>query len=467
MKIAYRFRSMDNLIHEYDELKEQELALSSPRHFNDPLEGYQDVFWEGDEVLWENLLRNYLLNLLWGTNACLIWDDEDFKEFAIRPDITREDLPTDEYRKLFDSVCQAFFEERGFQNIPAKLATLPKPLKKKSLQLVLSTIHPSALRTVSETLQDSGLISDPLEGEGTKDAESVEMLLDTLSSGMTAEPETEWMESLAAMGNPLKPHAALQREVQRGKNELKLHTQKEIFLGASFPGRYVQEITTSLIHTDWHTLCFAKECTSPPMWAAYADEHEGVALMFRVDDAEDSWGELTVTGRTGWHGSEPVHGEITASLYDVDYESPPPEVDFFRSLGTLPIPKLRSAWHTTPDGETSQVVGEILDDHDDWITEHWEQFQDMTTRKLGQWEHEQEVRMVLPDLLGSEGSHKKVTYDIGRLEGVVFGLRTELEDRFEVMRIISEKSPDDHTSPVDFYKMVFDGTEFKKIKLSL
>jgi hypothetical protein len=75
--------------------------------------------------------------------------------------------------------------------------------------------------------------------------------------------------------------------------------------------------------------------------------------------------------------------------------------------------------------------------------------------------------MVLPDLLDSEGSHRKVTYDISQLEGVVFGLRTKLEDRFEVMRILSEKNQDEDSSPVEFYEMVFDGTDFRKVKLDV
>jgi hypothetical protein len=70
-------------------------------------------------------------------------------------------------------------------------------------------------------------------------------------------------------------------------------------------------------------------------------------------------------------------------------------------------------------------------------------------------------------MLGSEGSHRKVTYDMSQLEGVVFGLRTKLKDRFEVMRILSENKQDDDSSPVEFYQMVFDGTEFKKIKTNI
>jgi len=460
---------MDNLIHEYSELEKQELVLSSPRYFNDPLEGYQDVFWEGDEVLWENLLRHYILNLQQAAISCALFDDETFDEYAVDPKLTRGDLPTDEYRQHYDSVCQSFFEERGFESIPSSLASLPKPLKRKSLRLILSVIHRPALGSVLETLRTSGMIPEgwPKVTNST-DSETVVEILDNLSVAMADEAEEQWLESVASQVAPIKSHAFLQRALQRGAERLELHKKKSHLLFNSFPDRYIREICNSLIHTNWHTLCFAKECTSPPMWAAYADEHRGAALMFRADrQTDESWGELNVTGRTGWQGSEPKYGDITASLYAVDYESPPPEVDFFRSLGTLPLPKLESAWHSTPDGETSQIVDEILEDQDAWRENHWAQFRSMTTRKLGQWEHEKEVRMVLPDMLGSEGSHRKVTYDMSQLEGVVFGLRTKLEDRFEVMRILSENNQDDDSSPVEFYQMVFDGTEFKKVKLNI
>lgn len=204
------------------------------------------------------------------------------------------------------------------------------------------------------------------------------------------------------------------------------------------------------------------------MWAAYADEHRGAALMFHTDSqSDDSWSELKVNGRTGWQGSEPITGKIQAPLYAVNYESPPPQVNFFQFLGTLPRPKLMSAWHSTPGGETSPIVDEILEDKDSWRENLWDHFHSMATTKLGQWEHEQEIRIVLPDLLDSEGSHRKVTYDLSQLAGVVFGLRTSLKDRFEVMRILTESSQDGDSTSVEFYQMIFDSTNFRKVKIDI
>ena len=474
MTIIYRFRPMKYLLrgngdNDYRELEKQELALSSPRYFNDPLEGYQDVFWEGDEVLWENLLRHYLLNLHQAAITCAISDDEEtLDEFAIEPKLTRGDLSTDERRQQFDSICQLFFEEKGFESVPSSLASLPEPLKRNNLKQILSVIHRSALESVLERMRASGVIPEGgPEVTNSGGSETVEDLLDAISAAM-ADGNEEQLESVASIVSPLESHLYLQQAVQMGMEQLELKHKKYHLLHHSFPDQYIREITNSLIHTNWHTLCFAKECASPPMWATYADEHRGAALMFRADrQTDESWGELSVTGRTGWHGSEPVLGEITASLYAVDYESPPPEVDFFRFLCRLPLPKLESAWHSTPDGRTSQMMDEIVDDLDAWRENLWDHFHSMSTRKLSKWDHEKEIRMVLPDLLESEGSHRKVKYDMSQLEGIVFGLRTSLEDRFEVMKIISENNQDGDSSPVNFYEMVYDGKDFRKVKINV
>jgi hypothetical protein len=65
----YRFRSTDAVLDAYEELVKQEIYFSSPEELNDPMEGYKDVFWAGDRIVWRNLLRHYLLCLLQTTRS--------------------------------------------------------------------------------------------------------------------------------------------------------------------------------------------------------------------------------------------------------------------------------------------------------------------------------------------------------------------------------------------------------------
>jgi hypothetical protein len=43
---------------QFDELEKQEIYFSSPAELNDAMEGFKDIFWHGDEIVWRNLLRH-------------------------------------------------------------------------------------------------------------------------------------------------------------------------------------------------------------------------------------------------------------------------------------------------------------------------------------------------------------------------------------------------------------------------
>jgi hypothetical protein len=65
----YRFRSIEKLLNEpYQEVESQEIYFSRPDELNDPLEGFKDIFWRGDHIVWRNLFRHYLLNLMLTTS---------------------------------------------------------------------------------------------------------------------------------------------------------------------------------------------------------------------------------------------------------------------------------------------------------------------------------------------------------------------------------------------------------------
>ena len=48
---VYRFRTMDNLLGEHQELKKQEIYFANPEQLNDPMEGLRDIFWRGDKIV--------------------------------------------------------------------------------------------------------------------------------------------------------------------------------------------------------------------------------------------------------------------------------------------------------------------------------------------------------------------------------------------------------------------------------
>ncbi|MFB5285437.1 hypothetical protein [Peribacillus sp. Hz7] len=101
----YRFRSVENLIGEYQELEKQQIYFAALDQLNDPMEGTRRYFWQGDKIVWENFLKHYLLCL---EHVILLSRLTPDNKIITKKDIpifkSERDLPTDLYRERMD--CQ-------------------------------------------------------------------------------------------------------------------------------------------------------------------------------------------------------------------------------------------------------------------------------------------------------------------------------------------------------------------------
>ena len=61
MAHLYRLRPLKYLLgEEYRELEQQSIYFASLEELNDPMEGFRDIVWQGDQIVWTNLFRHYL-----------------------------------------------------------------------------------------------------------------------------------------------------------------------------------------------------------------------------------------------------------------------------------------------------------------------------------------------------------------------------------------------------------------------
>ena len=73
----YRFRSREKLLDPcFEELERQTVFFASPDDLNDPMEGFQDLVWSGDHIVWANLLKNYVHCLSWTCTNALVFGNE-------------------------------------------------------------------------------------------------------------------------------------------------------------------------------------------------------------------------------------------------------------------------------------------------------------------------------------------------------------------------------------------------------
>ena len=114
----YRFRPTAALLSGFQELDKQEIYFAPSRQLNDPLEGYKDLFWQGDDIVWRNFLRHYVLCLLQAILRTL----EHGEEYRVTEDTLPVQMIADDLQadvlKVYHSMCDRIFQRCGGVTTP-------------------------------------------------------------------------------------------------------------------------------------------------------------------------------------------------------------------------------------------------------------------------------------------------------------------------------------------------------------
>ena len=102
MEFFYRFRSTDALLDGKSELENQDIYFASPDQLNDPMEGFKDVFWSGDRIVWANLLKHYVLCLMQSVSLIVVMG-KDYQPNTVENIVFRSEsnLPTPKFRDIY------------------------------------------------------------------------------------------------------------------------------------------------------------------------------------------------------------------------------------------------------------------------------------------------------------------------------------------------------------------------------
>jgi hypothetical protein len=153
----YRYRPAAALLDRFDELAKQEIYFSPPEDLYDPMEGYKDVFWSGDGIVWRNLLRHYLLCLLQTMSLCLLmgpkFDRTDLKTIIFS---AYQNLPDAPVRAIYQRACEGSAADPNIQTLINALADRVTPLRRDELTHTLRAIHSFALSVLQRHARAAG-----------------------------------------------------------------------------------------------------------------------------------------------------------------------------------------------------------------------------------------------------------------------------------------------------------------------
>lgn len=444
MEYIYRFRPINSVLGEFEELKLSEIFLSSLNDLNDPMEGFKNMVWSGDQIAWENFLRHFILCMEHVYQYCSIAGvDDNRPELKIPIFKTFQDLETPKYKEIIGEVFKLFLNEKGVSDLPDLLAKRTVPVTRKELSFHLSSVYLLATKVIQDVYYNHGLLNKKLD-ENIFSEISTSIVNSTIFEALNGiSKSAESLDAVVHISNTMNEQASL---IARINGMSTKSTPTRDMLLYNFVETYLRQLE-GLLYPDWYVACFSKSHANPSMWAHYAEGHTGICLKFKVDKDHEKYSLPLLRGRA----------KVNYELRDIKYERSYPKIDFFRSIGRLPASKLKQFWYSNEKGEISQCAPDVLDREKEWQYDHWNNFHVTASVKLVDWEHEEETRLIIVDTLSQLDNPKarKLQYPFDALEGLIFGLNTRFEDKLAVLKVIEQKCKKHDRRDFKFYQSYY------------
>lgn len=436
MDYLYRFRRMESFLGRR-ELQTQEIFFASPEILNDPMEGFKDMFWDGDEIVWRNLIQHFALCATQTIGSIAIFQGDEARLQSVFRNVAffnTVSLGTDREREVHRRICDLLFADDAIAQLPRLLANCNPPVRRDELTFYIRALHPFVIGTIFQVLAEYG---PPPTGLPPRNPEAEKQMLRHIGDLLRERNKVRNMRTFLAA-----KHVFAQTELRRWIEQPGPSANILAKFFVELPDIYVKSLD-AIIFSEWAAACFVQKHNDAAMWGNYGDGHKGVCLRFKL--APNSVGKPSlklnrvVGARGDQKGTELVYGDSDFQFYKVIYSSKPPKVDFFRSIGRLPMPALNRDWLYDAKGKASICVDAMFSKQDVWRKEYWERFQTSITTKLADWQHEDEYRLLLYSVLGRYEGPSALKYSFESLAGLIFGINTSMDDKIAVIKILTEK----------------------------
>ena len=455
----YRFRSIEALLDKYQELEKQAIYFASPDELNDPMEGFRDIVWRGDRIVWTNFFKHFIYCLHESYSQLIRTRDSKKLDVDNIPILGCWDkIPSSEARKLFNAAWHRFLNLPNIPEIIEALANTNRKIRYRELECYLRAIQYGFLPQILGSSFASELVSESGKQEQTKVRSYYQEIVERIPILITrrdcAESEEEFDITFRKI-EELNNNDRIIQQLNILNSTGKLWNERQLMI-LEFPKIYLSEIEKLLWH-GWYTACFVGDYHNSSMWAHYGDKHEGACLIIESGHI----GTLIALQlyRMADEGKRPTMPRTIVPFFRVDYANKPAEVDFFLSIGMITAEEVMKLWYTDEDGNVSKCAARLQDDNGtfNWRDTYWHNFYRDITAKTKDWKYEQECRLILESMLDEydEKKNRTLAYDFNSLKGIIFGINTSDQDKLRIIKIIQNKWEKYDRTDFKFYQAYY------------
>ena len=462
MTEMYRFRSVKSLLGEHEELERQAIFFSAPEKLNDPMEGFRDIVWTGDRIVWVNLFRDYVNCLHWSFHHILVFGDEfRFEPSDVRSAPPWNAPPTPAAKELSYAIWVQVRDRAQIVQFAEKLEVIQWQARKAELTSYLRVVHIHALDTIRRTYVENGMISEQDWSDTSVAPINLNSLAEAFDLLEQLEGERFADEVFSVFDRGSAQNALIYKYNNRASGDSVAYLNK-LDVIFHFPSLYVEQLN-GLLWPDWYAACFTKNPNNSSMWAHYGSGHTGACLIFNAQETVHGL-SIDLNQIIGWGGGRDGSARENwafrpTPFYEVHYQEKPEEVDFYRTIGALPGKPLLDLWHTNESGMVSSAADHTMSAHDEnqWREKYWDIFYRNIGFKTQDWAYEQEFRLVRYSLVGdfSKSKHRTLAYEFSSLSGIIFGIRTSDQDKQKIIEIVERKCRETNRTDFQFYQAYY------------
>lgn len=453
--LFYRLRSLDRLLgdkwQENDgksgELAKQEIYFASPSELNDPMEGFSNIVFKGDKIVWHNFFKHYFICL---ERMFVVYSFCGEKENFLNLDYIPlyadlNNFPSPMYKQMFDEMYKDFNLQckECIDRIAARTAVITK----NELYIYLKFIHSMALLYIHHYHIKNGFKQDDgknhfaglekLKIKLIKIVANVERIF--LENGENGD---EMITTLCLLNKNMGESLFLQDKF------MNIPKNKKAVI-SDFPNLYLY-LLEKLMYPEYYAACFLKEAHNSSVWGHYADGHKGVCLIFKSDN-----NFLRLLGK-GLFDEQKEYKHI--KFREIDYSGTFKRVNFFENIGRLRPTEL-SSWYISENGRKSIIWHKIFSNVDKWRESYWQKAEKRLLTKTKDWKYEKESRLIFSadNLLQDEldKQDRAFKYDFKDLDGIIFGINTPEDAKHKVIGIIKEKCQKNDRDTFNFYQAYY------------
>ena len=424
------------------ELEDGAFYFAEPAELNDPLEGYLKIYWQGDAPAWQGLLKNFVCSLFYNLQTYLLTARhfQGVSREKFFGDLQSKNILFDSHR-FEDSPLSQIFRELGEQFLTQdKVREVVEfygddkiKCYGREMEFILPTVIDAAFTICVGKCKQLGLIHADFDGSFF-DVE-YEISFAELKN-IDDDARKQRIDELENLNCDMMESGLLGLKLNRRPSDTRyLFKQHMLWLRFIFPRTYVEQLK-EIMYPNGYVVCFSDTPTNSAMWGNYADNHRGVCFIYETESID---------------GREFINfAAKSLEVKPVKYCRQVIERNFFDTLRHLSFLRAED-WLTGLGGRKSKKLT-APESSAGYDTDYQEKFY----RKMTDWHHEREYRIFLADRFYryADKFARHWKYDSKTLMGLVFGIRTTLDDKLELLRKLARLGKS--VGNFDFFQAEYD-----------